>query len=108
MRSGTPEKGGADPLEVWEKRRDGRDVIPIEGVAVMITRRSFVQASATVVAAPFVHAAPARKTYRACIIGATGRGGYGHGLDVCFQKLPNVSVVALADPSEPGRAAALK
>jgi predicted dehydrogenase len=75
----------------------------------MMTRRGFIRSSAALAAAPFVHAAPqARKTYRACIIGATGRGGYGHGLDVCFQNLPNVKVVAVADPSEPGRAAAMR
>lgn len=48
----------------------------------------------------------ADKTYRACVIGHTGRGNYGHGLDLAFQKIPNVSVVAVADPDEKGRAAA--
>src|SRR6266542_2509170 len=50
---------------------------------------------------------PAR-TYRACVIGNTGRGGYGHGLDVCFQKVPGVKVVAVADPDAGGRAQTLK
>jgi len=72
-------------------------------------RREFLKAG--VVAIPFVHAwgqgAP-KKTYRACVIGATGKGGYGHGLDVCFQKIPNIQVVAVADPDERGRAAAAK
>lgn len=45
-------------------------------------------------------------TYRAGIIGHTGRGNYGHHLDSAFQGLPNVEVVALADPDEEGRAAA--
>lgn len=49
-----------------------------------------------------------KKAYKACVIGNTSRGGYGHGLDVCFQKLPNVTVVAVADPDEKGRAAAMK
>ena len=35
--------------------------------------------------------------YRAAIIGATGRGNYGHGLDVAFQRLPAVATVAVAD-----------
>src|SRR5262245_10619415 len=46
---------------------------------------------------------PQRK-YRACIIGHTGRGNYGHGLDLCFQKIPAVTVVAVADPDEKARA----
>src|SRR2546422_3226207 len=51
---------------------------------------------------------PPKKLYRACVIGDTKRGGYGHGLDVCFQRIPNVTVVAVADPGEKGRAAAMK
>jgi predicted dehydrogenase len=45
-------------------------------------------------------------SYRAAIIGQTGRGGYVHGLDVCFAGMPNVEVVAVADPDEAGRRAA--
>jgi predicted dehydrogenase len=75
----------------------------------MLSRRGFVGSAAALAAAPLVHGQePARKSYRACVIGSTGRGGYGHGLDVCFQRLPNVKVVAVSDPSEPGRAAAMK
>lgn len=46
------------------------------------------------------------KTYRVGIIGHTGRGDYGHRVDVAFTKLPNVKIVALADPDEAGREAA--
>lgn len=42
-------------------------------------------------------------TYRAAIIGHTGRGNYGHGLDVAFVGLPGVEIVAVADPEEQGR-----
>src|SRR6185295_17827905 len=49
-----------------------------------------------------------RKPLRAAVYGHTGRGGYGHGLDVTFQTVDNVEVVAVADPDEKGRAAALK
>ncbi|HVE39075.1 MAG TPA: Gfo/Idh/MocA family oxidoreductase [Planctomycetota bacterium] len=45
---------------------------------------------------------------RACVYGHTGRGGYGHGLDVCFSGIDNVKVVAVADPDEKGREAAAK
>lgn len=46
------------------------------------------------------------KTYRAAVIGNTGRGDYGHGLDVLFNGMPRVEVVAVADPDAAGRAAA--
>jgi predicted dehydrogenase len=45
---------------------------------------------------------------RAAIIGYTGRGDYGHGLDVIFNDVPNVQVVAVADPDSSGREAAAK
>jgi predicted dehydrogenase len=45
---------------------------------------------------------------RACVYGHTGRGAYGHGLDVCFSRMDNVKVVAVADPDEKGRDAAAK
>ena len=37
------------------------------------------------------------RKYRVGIIGATGRGDYGHAVDMPFTKLPNVQIVALAD-----------
>ena len=37
-------------------------------------------------------------TYRAGIIGWTGRGNYGHGLDVAYEGMTDVQVVALSDP----------
>lgn len=46
------------------------------------------------------------QTYRLGIIGHTGRGDYGHGIDVACTKVPQVEVVALADPDETGRQAA--
>lgn len=46
----------------------------------------------------------AERTYRAAIIGATGRGDYGHGLDVVYNGMPEVEVVAVADPDPQGRA----
>lgn len=46
------------------------------------------------------------KTFRAAVIGHTGRGDYGHGLDVIFNDVPGIKVVGLADPDETGRAKA--
>jgi predicted dehydrogenase len=46
------------------------------------------------------------RTYRVAVIGRTGKGNYGHGLDVVWTAFDNVEVVAVADPDEKGRAAA--
>ena len=48
------------------------------------------------------------KTYRVAVIGRTGKGNYGHGLDVVWRNLDNVQIVAVADEDEKGRAAAAK
>jgi predicted dehydrogenase len=50
----------------------------------------------------------ARRQYRAAIIGHTGHGDYGHGWDACFRRFDSIKVVAVADPDEKGRAAAMK
>ena len=64
----------------------------------MISRREVLAGMA---ALPFLQ--DLKKTYRACVIGHTGRGNYGHGLDECFAGIPNIQVVGLADPVEKGR-----
>jgi len=46
--------------------------------------------------------------YRAAVIGRTGRGNYGHGLDVVWNDIEQVDVVAVADEDEKGRTAAAK
>jgi predicted dehydrogenase len=43
---------------------------------------------------------------RAAIIGHTGKGDYGHGLDVVFNDRQNIQIVAVADPNPTGRAKA--
>lgn len=48
------------------------------------------------------------KTYRVAVIGRTGRGDYGHGVDTVWTEIPNVEVVAVADDNEKGRAAAVQ
>ena len=40
--------------------------------------------------------------YRAAILGHTGRGNYGHGLDVAFLGIPEIEIVAVADPDPDG------
>ncbi|MGH8246843.1 MAG: Gfo/Idh/MocA family protein, partial [Gammaproteobacteria bacterium] len=46
--------------------------------------------------------------YRVAVIGRTGRGNYGHGLDVVWNDIENVTVVALADEDPKGRADAAR
>ena len=46
------------------------------------------------------------KKYRVGIIGHTGRGDYGHAVDVAFRKVDGVEIVAVADANEAGRAKA--
>src|SRR5947209_12470422 len=47
----------------------------------------------------------ARK-YRVAVIGRTGKGNYGHGLDVVWKAVDRAEIVAVADEDERGRAAA--
>ncbi len=46
--------------------------------------------------------------YRAAVIGRTGRGDYGHGLDLAFLNEPKLKVVAVADDTPKGLAQAAK
>ena len=43
-------------------------------------------------------------SFRIGIIGHTGRGNYGHSLDMAFVGVEGVEIVALADPDDEGRA----
>ncbi|MBM3831906.1 MAG: Gfo/Idh/MocA family oxidoreductase [Verrucomicrobia bacterium] len=73
----------------------------------VLSRRDFVQtALATGVLATPVARLRAQSTakLRAAVIGHTGRGDYGHGLDGIFSNRPNIELVALADPDAVGRA----
>ena len=45
---------------------------------------------------------PMPKTYRACIIGRTGRGNYGHNLDTAWRTHPRAEIVGVADGSPEG------
>ncbi|MDZ4403062.1 Gfo/Idh/MocA family oxidoreductase [Prosthecobacter sp.] len=69
------------------------------------TRRQFLLGSTAWAATHALRAADAPKL-KAAIIGHTGAGDYGHGIERIFAGLPNVSVVAVADPNDAGRAKA--
>lgn len=68
-----------------------------------MNRRHFLHASAALAISPVLSAAPAK--YRVAIIGHTGRGNYGHGLDTMWAKLAErTTVVAVADADAKGLA----
>ena len=46
--------------------------------------------------------------YRVAVIGHTGRGNYGHGVDTVWLQLPQCEIVGVADANEQGLAAAVK
>jgi len=52
--------------------------------------------------------AAASRRYRVAVIGHTGRGNYGHGIDTVWRAFENVELVAVADADEAGRAAAAR
>jgi predicted dehydrogenase len=66
-------------------------------------RRSFL---ASVLCVAKGLAAPAKK-YRVAVIGDTGHGNYGHGIDTVWTAFEQMEVVAVADPDGPGRASAV-
>jgi predicted dehydrogenase len=49
-----------------------------------------------------------KQTLRIGIIGHTGRGDYGHGVDQVWKKIPETQVIAVADPHPGGRAKVVK
>ncbi len=73
-------------------------------------RREFISGTAAGLAALATsrsHTAKAEGSkYRVAVIGRTGRGNYGHGLDVVWNNIEKAQVVAVADENAEGRAAA--
>jgi len=63
-------------------------------------------ASAVAGLSPAAEIKTAVRHWRGAIIGHTGHGDYGHGLDVVLNDVPNIEVVAVADPDATGRARA--
>ena len=49
-----------------------------------------------------------QKKYRVAVIGHTGKGNYGHGIDTVWLELDNVEIAAVSDPDEAGRTTAKK
>ena len=70
--------------------------------------RRRILASLPAVFAAHSLAASSGKKLRVAVIGHTGRGNYGHGLDTMWLKIPAVEIVAVADADAAGLAGALK
>ena len=70
-------------------------------------RRSFLSQSLAFGSAPFILLGK-RNQIKVGIIGSTGRGNYGHGLDVAWKNISGTGVVAVADDNSRGRESALK
>jgi len=69
-----------------------------------MNRRAFLSAMAAAAAMSRMARADApKKRYRACVIGATEQGDYGHNLHRLWQLRDDIDVVALADPHDQGR-----
>lgn len=74
-----------------------------------MNRREFLRQSAGFAAVSFSatwaaeKARAATRPLKAAVIGHTGRGNFGHGLDAIFDGVPGVELVALADADASGR-----
>lgn len=76
----------------------------------ILTRRTLITSGITsgiTSASAAALAAPSRR-YRVAVMGHTGQGNYGHGIDLVWNAFENVSVVAVSDADTAGRAAALQ
>lgn len=73
-----------------------------------MNRRRFLSQSALAATTPLVlgagRASGEGRKYKACVIGDTNQGGYGHSLHLMWALRDDVEVVGLADPDEEGRA----
>ncbi|WP_234824295.1 Gfo/Idh/MocA family protein [Bremerella cremea] len=67
----------------------------------MLKRRTFLAASSAVLLTPHLSFAAETKR-RVAVIGHTGRGNYGHGLDTVWQQVPEVEIVGVADANPAG------
>lgn len=71
-------------------------------------RRTFLAASATSLVAPTICFGQNTDKRRVAVIGHTGRGDYGHGLDTVWLRLPETEIVGVADANPAGLAGAIK
>ena len=87
----------------------GNNVSSQQNRQPVLDRRGFLAgATALGLTALGSERASGSKKYRVGVIGHTGRGNYGHGLDKVWLEVPGVQVVAVADADQQGLAAAVK
>ncbi len=67
------------------------------------TRREFMAVTGGVGLLAVQPAVAQEPALRAAVIGHTGRGDFGHGMERVFRGRPGIEVVAVADPDEAGR-----
>lgn len=73
-----------------------------------MNRREFLASSIASGVALACRAAESERKLRVAVIGHTGRGNYGHGLDTVWLRVPETEIVAVADADAKGLAAELK
>ncbi len=73
-----------------------------------MNRRHFLTSTLATSLALVAGAAESERRLRVAVIGHTGKGGYGHGLDVMWLKLPETEIVGVADADVKGLEAELK
>jgi len=73
-----------------------------------MNRRQFLLATAASSAGLVLRAAESKPKYRVGVIGHTGHGNYGHGLDAMWLLMPETEIVGVADADAAGLAGALK
>ncbi|MDB6138553.1 MAG: 3-chlorobenzoate-3,4-dioxygenase dihydrogenase related protein [Verrucomicrobiaceae bacterium] len=73
-----------------------------------MNRRHFITTVSAAGLAFNTHAADAADKLRVVVIGHTGRGNYGHGIDIMWATVPGTEIIAVADADENGLAAELK
>lgn len=72
-----------------------------------MNRRQFVASTVVAGFAAAARAAEDGRKLRVAVIGHTGRGDYGHGLDTMWLNVPETEIVAAADPAADGPSAGL-
>jgi predicted dehydrogenase len=71
-------------------------------------RREFLAATVAATVSVAVRGGESAAPLRVAVIGQTGRGNYGHGLDTMWRRLPETTIVAVADADAKGLEEALK
>ncbi|MHC4061583.1 MAG: Gfo/Idh/MocA family protein, partial [Planctomycetota bacterium] len=83
--------------------RSRNNVLPATGIALPGKHYEKLNTLAT----PFIAASQSKK-YRVAVIGRTGRGDYGHGLDEVWKQIERARIIAVADEDAEGRAKTAK